>query len=150
MHVPVHKWVYRKTYTNALCMCTLQGHKIKATATETIWILYLMYQGKHDIKGCNLKVNNEMRANDCYTMLKLLSPSRSLQLRFFKRWASSITTHLQGTALSCMLSASLQEKRKQSKPFCWCEIQFFLLTPKGATIWESCLRESSRSQTKKK
>ena len=49
-------------------------------------------------------------------MLRLLRPSRSLQFRFFSRWASSITTHLHGTELSCMLSA-LQTKKANKNRF---------------------------------
>lgn len=51
-----------------------------------------------------------------FTMLRLLRPSRSLQFRFFSRWASSITTHLHGTELSCMLSA-LQTKKVNKNRF---------------------------------
>lgn len=51
------------------------------------------------------------------TMLRLLRPSSSLQLRFFKRWASSITTHLHGTALSCMLSANYGITKIKSSAF---------------------------------
>lgn len=45
------------------------------------------------------------------TICKLFNPSRSLQLRFFNLCASSITTTLQGTLLSSILSAITKQHK---------------------------------------